>query len=44
LEKKGKERGFIFPESGWSDFIGQWNVDIFLNEKFLEKKKFQMMC
>ena len=41
---KGKERGFIFSETGWFDFIGQWFVEIFLDEEFLEKKIFQVIC
>ena len=41
---KGKNRGFIVPESGGSDFIGEWFIEIFLDGEFLEKKRFQVIC
>lgn len=42
--KKGKERGFIIPGRGWTDFIGQWSVEIFLDGEFLERKQFLVVC
>lgn len=42
--EKAKERGFILPVSGWSDFIGEWNVEFFLDGEFLENKKFRVIC
>lgn len=42
--EKGKEKGFILPERGWSNFIGQWYVEIFLDGEFLEGKQFLVIC
>lgn len=42
--KKGKERGFIVPGRGWTNFIGKWNVEVFLDGEFLERKQFMVMC
>jgi len=44
LEKKGREKGIFSSDFVWFDFIGQWDVEIFLDEELLEKKNFKVLC
>lgn len=41
---KLKKAKSLMPESGWDDFIGKWNVDIYLNLEFLGRKNFFVIC
>ena len=34
----------LMPESGWQDFIGKWNAEIYLNSEFLSQKSFYVIC
>jgi hypothetical protein len=36
--------GRIDPSAGMSDFIGRWEVRLYLDERFLERKGFYVIC
>ena len=40
----GKLFSGIDPTAGMSDFIGEWKVKVYFDERFLERKVFYVVC